>query len=122
MGIFSRLFGKDQQNTDGRSSARATHGFQAELQYCPQCGDEYQAGWERCASCQVRLVSGQERIASWYQEQRAQTARSRPISENEAIEVILQGKLRDLKMQQLALRQQEIASRTVAVAAGCSSG
>ena len=35
-----------------------------ELMYCPQCKDEYRAEIERCASCEVDLISGEQMLAS----------------------------------------------------------
>ncbi len=33
-----------------------------DLKYCPQCDDEYRAEIEKCAACEIDLITGQQKI------------------------------------------------------------
>ena len=51
-----------------------------ELQYCPQCQDEYRAGIVQCASCEVELINGSKMLKAQEQKNKRLSERSMEIS------------------------------------------
>ncbi len=91
-----------------------------ELQYCPQCGDEYRADIVRCAACAVPLLSGKELLA----QQRGQAAAPRrPISPDDELVTIQKGPVVQMQMVQAMLKRAGIPSLAAGESSSsCASG
>ncbi|RWX48115.1 hypothetical protein VT98_11793 [Candidatus Electrothrix communis] len=54
--------------------------IEAELQYCPDCMDEYRAEITTCAACNIPLVSGKKMLEVRQNPAREQAGRTMVIS------------------------------------------
>lgn len=100
-------------------SAMKLSDIDAELQYCPRCGDEYRAEIRTCAACAVALVSGQALLAAARNQSPAQVVE---IGADESVVALRSGPLPQMKEQLAALRKRGVAGRickTEGGACGC---
>lgn len=81
-----------------------------ELQYCPQCQDEYRAGVQLCAACGVELLSGRRMLEMVREKENRLAARSREISDQDELVDILKGKVISIKSVQSLLRREGFPS------------
>ncbi len=92
-----------------------------ELKYCPSCDEEYRVEIELCASCNVTLLSGSERLAQEEAVQKQRASRSMTISNSDELASIRKGSLHDMKQLQTILANENIPS-LLAGEAGCGKG
>jgi len=81
-----------------------------DLQYCPQCGDEYRAEISHCAACAVVLMSGRQRLQQEEERRAVMENRYVAIKEGEELVVVYRGPLADIKVLQEMLAAQRIVS------------
>lgn len=81
-----------------------------DLQYCPQCGDEYRAEIRHCAVCAVALMSGQQRLQQEEERRAVLENRFVDIKEGEELVMVYRGPLADIKALQEVLAAQRIVS------------
>lgn len=81
-----------------------------DLQYCPQCRDEYRAGIELCAACGIELLSGRQMLALTEEQNNRLVARSREISEQDELVDILKGQVINVKSVQSLLKREGFPS------------
>ena len=74
-----------------------------ELQYCPQCLDEYRAGIVECASCEVKLISGSKMLSAQEQKNESLADRSMTISPDDELADLIKGAVLDIKQTQSRL-------------------
>jgi len=93
-----------------------------ELKYCPKCGDEYRADIETCASCEVTLITGRDKIAK--EEARKQRLNSRrgELTPEDDIVALHKGPLTDIKHMEDLLAAENIATLTVGDEQSCGQG
>ncbi len=99
--------------------------FDPELQYCPQCHDEYRAGIPSCAACGIGLLSGQEMRDRHNKDTEQRGARSRDIAPDEGVVTVRKGPVQQIKALQAYLLRQGIPSLAVkesGAACGCRGG
>ena len=89
-------------------SAMKLSDIDAELQYCPRCGDEYLAEMHTCAACAVVLVSGQALLAAATTQAPAQMVE---IGADEPVVALRSGPLAQMKELLAALRKRGVAGR-----------
>jgi len=94
--------------------------IEPDLQYCPQCGDEYRAGIVRCAACAVSLVSGRQLLAE--RQHNTAPAHRRPISPDDELVSIQKGPVVQMQMVQAALKRAGIPSLAAGESSSCASG
>ncbi|MFV0436136.1 MAG: hypothetical protein ACK5PS_01895 [Desulfopila sp.] len=107
----------------GKASAGATDnplGIDPAMRYCPTCGDEYRADIVSCAGCGVDLISGAQRLAAEKAKSAAFYSRTMELGQDEPRVVIRDGKLRELKSDQVLLTRVRIPTVLTAVAGGAS--
>ena len=74
-----------------------------ELQYCPQCQDEYRAGIVECASCEVKLISGSKMLGAQEQKNKRLAERSMTISPDDELVDLTKGPVLEIKQMQSRL-------------------
>ena len=92
------------------------------LKYCPQCDEEYRAEIELCVSCNVALISGQEKMAQEESVKEKKAARSMTISNDDELANIRKGSLHDMKQLQTILTKENIPSLLAGEKGGCGQG
>lgn len=93
-----------------------------DLQYCPQCGDEYRSEITRCAACTVGLISGKAIIEQRQQGEQKQAERRRPINPDDNLVNIQKGPVLQMQMVQSVLKRAGIPSLTVNESGSCGQG
>ncbi|MEN8199718.1 MAG: hypothetical protein ABFR63_06550 [Thermodesulfobacteriota bacterium] len=93
-----------------------------ELKYCPQCDEEYRAEMETCASCNIPLLTGAERLTMEEAAKNKKAARSMDISSDDEIAVIRKGSLHDMKQLQKLLAAENIPSLLAGEEGKCGKG
>ncbi len=78
------------------------------MKYCPQCGDEYRASVAICHSCQVELLSGEEKLQQIAQQEQQRALRSMDIGLDDQLVALRSGSLQDLKPLRVLLGKENI--------------
>ena len=93
-----------------------------DLKYCPKCDEEYRAEMATCATCNVELIGGQERIAQEEAVKQKKDARSMNISNDDELANIRKGSLHDMKQLQTLLAGENIPSLLAGEGGSCGKG
>jgi len=93
-----------------------------ELQYCPQCQDEYRAGIVECASCEVELISGSKMIEAQERKARRLAQRSMEITPDDELVDIIKGPVLNIKQVQSRLAGEGIPSIVAGDSKSCGKG
>lgn len=94
-----------------------------DLKYCPQCDEEYRAEIEKCVSCNISLVGGEERLAQEEAVKQQRESRSMTISSDDELANIRKGSLHDMKQLQSILAKENIPSLLAGEGGGnCGKG
>lgn len=93
-----------------------------DLQYCPQCNEEYRTDFEICANCNVKLISGREKIVAEEEAKAKLESRSMEIGPDDEIANIKKGPLAEMKQLQALLVANTIPSLVVAENSNCGKG
>jgi hypothetical protein len=83
--------------------APETAGVDREMNYCPACGDEFRADITRCVSCEITLITGEEKLAAVQKQQELMNNRSMEISADDELVALRKGGLHDMKQLQALL-------------------
>ncbi len=78
------------------------------MKYCPQCGDEYRASVAICHSCQVELLSGEEKLQQIAEQEQQRASRSMDIGPGDQLVALRSGSLQDLKPLRVLLGRENI--------------
>jgi len=118
--MFLKFLRKKSRTTEKITSPgqEPIAGIDLEMNYCPECDDEYRADVAICASCQVVLVPGSKKLESCHLEQSMLADRSMDIQRDDDLVTVQRGGLIDLK----ALRQQLAEKRIPAIITGEQAG
>ena len=96
--------------------------IEAELQYCPDCMDEYRAEITTCAACNIPLVSGKKILEVQQNPAREQAGRNMVISPDDELVSIRRGPLVQMKDFQSMLKREGIPSIAVSEDSNCGQG
>lgn len=95
--------------------------IEAELQYCPDCMEEYRSDILTCADCHIPLVSGEKLLARQGSKQN-QTGDSMVISPDDDLVTVRKGSLVQMKDFQTMLKRKGIPSLAVSEDSNCGQG
>lgn len=93
-----------------------------DLQYCPQCDEEYREEIISCASCNVDLISGTEKLVMEKEAEMKLATRSMDISADDELANIRKGPLLDMKHLQGLLAKENIPSLVAGDKGSCGKG
>ena len=68
-----------------------------DLKYCPECNDEYRAEIERCASCEIDLITGLQKIELEETRQRKLESRNAELSPDDDLVGLRRGPLPEMR-------------------------
>ncbi len=108
--MFLKLFGKKSGENEAPPSkgAALVRGIDPKMNYCPSCGDEYRSDIATCGSCDVALISGEEKMQGEMQKQEAMAGRSMDIQPDDELTDLRKGPVKDIKALQKLLAEQRI--------------
>jgi hypothetical protein len=123
--IFKLLSGTTaakEKRADESVSTRLIDGIDREMNYCPNCGDEYRGDIDDCALCGIELISGEQKITLAQRHMENLLQRSMEINPGDALVSIQKGPLKDIKSLQRVLAKQRIPSIIAGDENNCSRG
>jgi len=68
-----------------------------DLKYCPNCNDEYRAEIEKCAVCEVVLITGAQKIEMEEERQKRLQNRTAELSPDDDLAALRRGPLTDMR-------------------------
>jgi hypothetical protein len=93
--------------------------FDTELKYCPKCRDEYMMVAERCAECDVPLLTGGD-MAAFLEGKLG--GRKGALTEGDDLVTVHKGPLADLKHIAGLCEQENIGTAVVSQSSDCGKG
>lgn len=120
--MLRKLFGLGKDSGRKKDPVAEKLGIDAEMRYCPSCGDEYREDIVTCAGCNVELITGAEKLAQEKKKTKDFFSRSMEIGADEPRIAIRDGKLRDLKPYQMLLAKERIPALITGQAGDCRKG
>ncbi len=93
-----------------------------ELQYCPQCQDEYRAGIVECASCEVELISGSKMLKAQELKEKRMAERTMEISAEDELVDLMKGPVLNVKQLQARLSSEGFPSIIAGDSNSCGKG
>lgn len=122
--MFLKFFGKKSTGKHaGRPEQTArVHGIDQEMNYCPSCGDEYRADIGTCSSCDVALISGEEKLQKYREEQQVLDERSMEILITDELVNIRKGPIKEMKTLQKLLAEARVPGILAGDENGCAKG
>jgi len=96
--------------------------IEAELQYCPDCMEEYRADISTCADCHIPLVSGRKLLEARKDSEQKQQGDTMVISPDDELVTIRKGPLVQIKDFQNMLKRAGIPSLAVSEDSNCGQG
>ena len=96
--------------------------YDSELKYCPKCNDEYMLTAERCAACDIPLLTGTEMVDFKDEQNGTRSARKGALTEDDDVVTIHKGAMADLKHLQRLCQQENIGVAISAESGGCGKG
>ena len=106
--MFRKLFGLDKPA--GVAPEPNRYGIDTDSNYCPDCGEEYRAGFDTCADCGVKLISGAAKLDEARQRDPGEPSSSMDISTDDDLITIQTGKLGYIKSLQHILKGEKVPS------------
>jgi hypothetical protein len=92
--------------------------IEPDLNYCPQCHDEYRAEIIRCAACAVELIPGSVLLRA----EKTKADRSLPLRPDDDLVAVSKGAVLQMQQLQALLKREGIPSRSVNEDGGCGQG
>ncbi len=120
--MFSKFSFFKKKTGQADPASQVVAGIDPELQYCPTCGGEYRADIERCAVCQIDLISGAQKLALLQHTDRQFSSRSMEITAEDKLITLRKGQVKDIKYFQKLLADQRIPSIIGGEADACRKG
>jgi len=71
--------------------------FELDLKYCPVCNDEYRAEIEKCAACDVLLITGAQKIEMEEERRRELANRTAVLGPGDDLVTIRRGQLAEMR-------------------------
>lgn len=93
-----------------------------DLKYCPSCDEEYREDFKICATCDVELISGREKLVAEEAAKAALESRSMEIGPDDELANIRKGPLADMKQLQALLAASTIPSLVAGEKGNCGKG
>lgn len=106
--MLRKLFGLDKPAVEPSEPNR--YGIDTDSNYCPDCGEEYRAGFDTCADCGVPLISGAAKLDEARQQDPGAPSYSMDISTDDELVTIQTGKLGYIKSLQHILKNERVPS------------
>ena len=96
--------------------------FESDLNYCPQCQDEYRADIEKCPVCACDLLAGNEMIARAEKQQQKMAGRLGELSPDDELVVVRRGPLAEMKVYEELLNRDRICTVLAGDESSCGKG
>lgn len=93
-----------------------------DLKYCPQCDEEYRQEIVTCVSCNIELITGNEKLVMEEEAKIKKTSRSMKISSDDELANIRKGPLGDMKRLKALLAAENIPSLIAGEKGSCGKG
>ena len=93
-----------------------------ELKYCPQCEDEYRAEIDTCATCEIPLITGSEKLSMEEARKQRLTTRQGELTQEDDIVTIHGGQINDIKHIEGLLAAERIGTLVVGDDKSCDKG
>ncbi len=120
--MFGKLFAKKTKKYETIAASPVSHGVYFEMNYCPDCGDEYRADITKCAACDRELISGAEKLARVQEKEQLLSSRSMEFSNDDELVTLRKGALKDIKQLQKLLAKERIPAILAGDEQNCSRG
>ncbi|PHR26428.1 MAG: hypothetical protein COA36_12205 [Desulfotalea sp.] len=121
--MFFNLFGKKSTATKtANKDVQCVDGIDPEMNYCPDCDDEYRGEISICPTCAVSLMTGEEKIRRHALENQSLNTRTMEIEPGDELISIRNGPLKDMKMLQKVLAKEKIPSILAGDEGSCGKG
>lgn len=96
--------------------------FEQDLNYCPQCQDEYRADIDKCPVCACDLLPGSEMIAREEKLQQKMAGRSGELSPDDELVAVKRGPLAEMKVYEELLNRERICTVLAGDESSCGKG
>ena len=96
--------------------------FEQDLNYCPQCQDEYRADIERCPVCACDLLSGKEMVARAEKQRQKMADRLGELRPDDELVVVKRGPLAEMKVYEELLNRDRISAVLAGDESSCGKG
>ena len=96
--------------------------IEPDMQYCPQCQDEYRAGVTVCATCGGELLSGVQMQELLDRKSKRTAGRATAITPEDELVDIMKGKIINIKSVQSLLSREGIPSLIAGDSSSCGKG
>lgn len=121
--MFSKFFGKKKSASQVRQDdGYRVHGIDAEMNYCPECEVEFRGDIKQCPTCDVMLISGEEKIQILAAQNDFSSTRTMEITSDDELISIRKGPLKDVKTLQRVLAREIIPSILAGDEESCGKG
>ncbi len=120
LNFFSRK--KEKERELSSSQVEAEYGIDPQLNYCPECGDEYRSDIINCVSCKIALISGADKLEICRLEKEQVDARSMDILPEDVLTTIQKGTVNDIKALRNLLAKERIPAILAGDEANCKKG
>ncbi|XOF34923.1 MAG: hypothetical protein ACL93V_06435 [Candidatus Electrothrix sp. YB6] len=94
--------------------------IETDLNYCPNCHDEYRADITACAACGIALISGEEMLAAQQRQERGR--RDMILHPDDEMVTIRKGPVIQMKDFQVMLKREGFPSLAVSEDSSCRQG
>ncbi len=109
--MFLKFFGKKKSaDSVSKSDGQLVHGIDPEMNYCPDCEDEFRGDIVKCPTCNVALMTGEEKIECKIAENKESSLRTMDICSDDELVSIRKAPLKDVKALQRILANERIPS------------
>jgi hypothetical protein len=96
--------------------------FEPDLNYCPQCQDEYRADIAKCYVCECDLLTGSEMIARQEKQQQKMAERQGELHADDELVAVKRGPLAEMKVYEELLNREHICSVLAGDESSCGKG
>lgn len=122
--MLMRLFGLKKKK-DTVACQEPLCDFDAEMNYCPQCNEEYRIDILHCVACDIPLVSGVSKRKEFLAALQAQPTLSMEMNASDPVVTIQQGPMKEIKELKMVLAAKSIPAILASegpARAGCCGG
>lgn len=121
--MFLKFFGKKKSVDSGsKSDGQLVHGIDPEMNYCSACEDEFRGDIVKCPTCDVVLLTGEDKIERKIAEMKSSSLRTMDISSDNELVSIRKAALKDVKALQRILATERIPSILAGDDGSCGKG
>lgn len=121
--MFIKFFGKKTSvDAVAQNDGQLVHGIDPAMNYCPNCEDEFRGDIVKCPTCDVALMTGEEKLECKIAETKSSSLRSMDISSDDELVSIRKGPLKDVKSLQRILATERIPSILAGDEGTCGKG